>query len=185
MVLETLIEKLKFDNERVLTAKEIRERDISKYYIKKLVEQNILIKQEYGKYLVLLNIDNEKNIRDAQIRSFKYNIRHYQFGKAYNNLVKFYKSKPKYFSYEYVYICFSLLQQLLGETYDFNELEELKHNQELQASDLSYQSALKLNVLEENYQEAFYNLYEIKNNGHTLDVDILFILLKEVVKKRK
>lgn len=183
MSLEELKEKLESEKGNILTTKSILEKGISSYYINKLIDNKVLEKKERGKYLVLIPLKEKRknaSLGSIQIQRFKYQVRHYNFDKSYEYLVKFYSLQTTDHSYEYIYVSLILLEQLLKGRKDFSLLKDF--DKDISESYLSYLSPFKISVLEKNYEQALIDLYNIKKDGHSLDVNVLFILVKSVMK---
>lgn len=186
MSLEELRKKLEDENGKILNTKTILEKGISSYYIKKLEESNILEKKERGKYLVLIPQKAKENkvaIKNKKISQYKNNVRCYNFVKAYESLIEFYNLQTNEHSYEYIYINLVLLKQLLRNIKDFSILEDF--SSEIKNYNLTYLSQFKISILNKNYNQALKDLYNIKKDGYSLDVRVLLILVKTVMKVNK
>lgn len=186
MSIKELQEKLGAKKGNILTTKAILEKGISRYYINKLVENKILEKKERGKYLVLTSLKDKKKCKrysDFQIEQFKYQVRQYNFNKSYDYLIKFYNLQTTKHSYEYIYVSLVLLRQLLKERKDFSLLNDF--DKDICKSYLSYLSPFKISILEENYDQALIDLDNIKKDGHSLNVDVLLILVNTVMRINK
>lgn len=188
MSIDDLKEKLRVEEGNFLTTKMLLQKGISNYYISKLVENRVLERKERGKYLVSLvkkdtekvNKNNEKNLKDIKIKQFKNKVRYYNFEKAYDYLIEFYDLQTTDHSYEYIYVSLLLLKQILKGKKDFSILNDF--DKDICEANLSYLSSFKISVIEGNYEQALTDLYNIKKDGHSLDVDVLFNLVKNVMK---
>lgn len=121
--LEKTLKELEKDNILEITTKELKERGLTDYYIKKALTNGSLEKTSRGKYQVV-NVMKKKKRLDA-FKEFVNAVFNNRYEEAYDYLLENYQNQTTHDYDHHLKLYFILLKEILGDRKDFSFLDDM------------------------------------------------------------